>query len=186
MEHKAPFHHKCMCRWRCEYIKQGYLAPKTLGISREDRKKPVPHLEGEVDHQAEGAEDSKNLEKLERIPSSHFGLEKRLLALGQDLGGARREPAGGDVLLHEGILFVPPLPKPDVELLQVAQRDIIETESAPVKVDGFWWLSSDVRASKSEDDFAKFAPAVKRRQWAATHGRRDETYATPSYATVQS
>jgi hypothetical protein len=149
--------------------------------------KPGPGLEEEVDKQAEGAEHTEDLEELPGISSSNFGLEETFVTLVKGVGRALREAAGREVLLHEGVLLVPPLSQPDIEILLVVQGDVGDTETAPVKIDRLWRLSADVGAREGEDLLSEFAAAVLELladMLVTNPGVK--TYPTPSYATVQS
>lgn len=147
---RAPTHHR----------RQGVSHPKALQHHlRKHRNKARPRLEQHIDKQGKRADNTKNLEELPRVSRPHLGLEERLLPLGEGVGGAGREAAGGDVLFQEGVLLVPALAQPVVKGLLGVQRDVGHTEAAPVEVDRLGRLAADVGAGEGEDLFSKLAAA---------------------------
>ena len=76
-----------------------------------------------------------------------FCLDCRFdIAFSADIVGGAREPSGIEISLHEGVLLVPALAKPLIELGGILEWDIVDTPSSPIKVDGLRRASLEVSA----------------------------------------
>ena len=102
-------------------------------------------LQQDVEGQPEGAEHDKYFDELPPVPRADLRIDVPL-----DPRGVGREPAGTYVLLHESVLLGPPLAKPAIELLWSIERDVGQSETAPVEIDGFRGSPLEVRARQAE------------------------------------
>lgn len=112
---------------------------------------------------------TKHREDLQNLPGilcAHLCLHK--------VGGRLdhgREASRRHVLLHEFVLLVPLVTQPQVKLLLVVERDVCNTETAPVEVDGFRRTTFKVSAIQPEELLSVFASANDR-LWLAAISRQ--------------
>lgn len=98
----------------------------------------VPNFCNNVPKKSKDAEHDENAEEFPPVLGTHFGfdvihgIQIRRVIMG---GNIWWKTAGGFISLHHGILLIPPFSKPNIKLVVVVQWDIIDTETAPIKVD---------------------------------------------------
>lgn len=101
---------------------------------------PVPNFRNDVPKESKDANHDEDAKEFPPVLGTHFGfnvlhgLQFRRVVMGG--GNIWWEAARGFIGFHHGILLVPPFSKPDVELVVVVQWDVVDAETAPVKVDG--------------------------------------------------
>lgn len=109
----------------------------------------VPDLCNDVPKKSKNAYHNKNTKELPPILGAHFGFD---VVHGIQPGvGVRRsgiwwEAACGLISLHHGVLLIPSLSQPGVELVVVVQRYVVNMEAAPIEVDRLWRPALEVGA----------------------------------------
>lgn len=139
----------------------------------------IPDLGDQKFHDTQNAHDDENLQNLKFGPRAHLSFQESFVSIASSRAG--REAAGRNVLLHESVLLIPPLPKPLVKIFLSIQRDIVEVESPPVEVDRLWWFPMNVGAGQCEEFLTKLASSASSNEILSyNHDRTGVTYGTPS------
>ena len=94
------------------------------------------------------------------MPGSHLGLKEAFVARRDSFRRTRGEATCGEILLHEGILLVPTFAEPLVKFIRVVERNIGNTEAAPVKVDRFRRLATEICAKECEEILTELASPI--------------------------
>ena len=122
-----------------------------------------PYLGQDIPGEPEDADNGKNLKELEPVLSPHFGLDKfAAFSVHLDGTGCGREPTGGYVLLHEGVLLVPSVSEPQFKFLAALEGDIGDAESPPVEIDRLGRTALEVCAGEAKIVLTKLATAIRR------------------------
>lgn len=114
--------------------------PRRLNhISSARKSRPDPHQN--PPNQIDSAQNDVDPRKFASILGPNLGLD---VSVGADVVGSAREASSVEVILYEGVFLVPPFTEPGVELGVVFEGDVIDAESAPVKVDRLGWTALEV------------------------------------------
>lgn len=99
----------------------------------------VPNPCNHVPKKSKDADHDEDAKEFPPVLGTHFGFNViHSLRVRWIMGDCNIwwEAARGFISLHHGILLIPPFSEPDVEMVVVVQWDIVDAETAPIKIDG--------------------------------------------------
>lgn len=158
----------------------------------------IPRLGQKVCEQSVKEHENKNLSNL--VPTCHLHFSLNKAGTLNDLGATfsphswlafrvmavvSRKATVANVLLEKLLFLEPSLPKPQLKLLGIIDRDRRDGEPAPIHVDRLWGTALKVCRAERKVVLA-VAAATKNQSLSALVEANLAAYGTPSYATVQS